>query len=83
MKCKDLILIWIVILLVSCDNKPIENIDQYFGTADTADIGVLRYIPWNDSSLDFFIEPSDTTRFATLTLSKRGMDSCTDVFSIR
>ena len=58
----------------SC-GKSIENPEKYFGTADTADIGIgiLDFITFMSNDLRFFSEPSDTSHFATLTLTNKGV----------
>lgn len=64
----------IIMISLSCNsNKPIENLEKYFGTAQTADIGVLRDMPWGNRSMrwgkdfmEFFSQPDEKTRFATI-----------------
>ena len=77
---KIVILTFIIMFGISCGKKPIENPEQYFGIAETEDIGVLREMPWGsknmwweDDFMEFFSEPDEKTRFATVKVNDKGV----------
>ena len=77
---KAIILTLIILFGISCGNKPVENPEKHFGTAETANIGVLKYMPWGnknmlweDEFMEFFSEPDEKTCFATVKVNKKGV----------